>query len=69
MSETDGRVNDLQLSKELRYCTQCQKTKPVTDSGYWVSNKARRWRCEWCAAKIKKPKKMNANYFLGARYE
>ena len=38
---------------EMRFCTQCQKTKPVTDKGVWLKNKTRRWQCEWCNAKRK----------------
>jgi uncharacterized protein CbrC (UPF0167 family) len=40
---------------EQRYCTQCQRTKPVTENGRWLTNKIKRWQCEWCAAKILKP--------------
>jgi hypothetical protein len=40
---------------EQRYCTQCQKTKPVTEQGRWLVNKTRRWQCQWCAAKVKPP--------------
>gem|GEM_PF-6280961 len=40
---------------EMRYCTQCQRTKPVTDKSHWIVNKTRRWQCEWCLDRVKKP--------------
>ena len=51
MHEGTQRISDLQLNKEMRFCTACQKTKPVTDEGRWIRNRVTRWQCEWCNAK------------------
>lgn len=44
-------------SSRMRYCTQCQRERTVTDKSRLLTRGGtKRWQCEWCAAKVINPK-------------